>query len=143
MLELPTKAVPLGFWPAEQAARPRYRQGTSPCRPTRARIVCACWEPTCARIMCLAERRRQEGSWVVQAGGGGNDGGSSGGSGGSGGGGGGDGGEGQPEDKKEPMFRWKGWEDRVAADPQFAYKVFIEQVGDARIRGGCAAGGGR
>jgi hypothetical protein len=23
---------------------------------------------------------------------------------------------------------WKGWQDRVAADPQFVYKVMIEQV---------------
>jgi hypothetical protein len=26
------------------------------------------------------------------------------------------------------LLKWKGWEDRVKADPQFAYKVLIEQV---------------
>lgn len=26
------------------------------------------------------------------------------------------------------MFGWKGWQDRVAADPQFVYKVMIEQI---------------
>jgi hypothetical protein len=68
---------------------------------------------------------------VVRAstgGGGGSGGGSSGGGGGGGGGGDGDDGEKKPE-KPTGGFRWKGWEDRVAADPQFAYKVFIEQVG--------------
>ena len=42
------------------------------------------------------------------------------------GGGGGDDGEEQPQ--KKPVFGWKGWQDRVAADPQFVYKVVIEQV---------------
>ena len=65
---------------------------------------------------------------MAAAGGGGGSGGSSGGSGGGGGGGGGD--EGKPE--KKPVFGWKGWQDRVAADPQFVYKVVIEQVGAAR-----------
>lgn len=46
--------------------------------------------------------------------------------GGSGGGGGGDDGE-QPEQRKQGWV-WKGWQDRVAADPQFVYKVLIEQV---------------
>ena len=71
--------------------------------------------------------RRQEAQWVAAAGGGdgGSSGGSSGGSGGSGGGG-GDDGE-QPSEKK-PVFGWKGWQDRVAADPQFVYKVVVEQV---------------
>lgn len=68
------------------------------------------------------------------------DGGSSGGAGGSSGGGGGGGGDGndgeEPKDKNGPLFRWKGWEDRMAADPQFGYKVFIEQVGtDAEWHG--------
>ncbi|KAI7842869.1 hypothetical protein COHA_003487 [Chlorella ohadii] len=68
---------------------------------------------------------RLEAQWITAAGGGG--GGSSGGSsGGSGGGGGGDDGE-EPGEKK-PVFGWKGWQDRVAADPQFVYKVVIEQV---------------
>ncbi len=55
---------------------------------------------------------------------GGSSGGSSGGSGGSGGGGGDDG----EEAEKKPVFGWKGWQDRVAADPQFVYKVVVEQV---------------
>ena len=29
------------------------------------------------------------------------------------------------------LLRWRGWQDRVAADPSFPYKVFIEQ---ARVR---------
>lgn len=53
------------------------------------------------------------------------------GNGGSGGGGGGDawGGRGDdsPSDDSE-FFLVKGWKQRVAADPQFAYKVIIEQV---------------
>ncbi len=28
----------------------------------------------------------------------------------------------------QATFGWKGWRDRVAADQQFPYKVFIEQV---------------
>lgn len=32
------------------------------------------------------------------------------------------------DSNKEGSILWKGWRDRVAADPQFAYKVFIEQV---------------
>jgi hypothetical protein len=59
-------------------------------------------------------------------GGGGSSGGSSGGSGGGGGGGEGEGS--QPGDDKKPVVGWKGWNDRVAADPQFVYKVVIEQV---------------
>ncbi len=26
------------------------------------------------------------------------------------------------------LLRWRGWQDRVAADPSFPYKVFIEQA---------------
>lgn len=26
------------------------------------------------------------------------------------------------------LLRWRGWQDRVAADPNFPYKVFIEQA---------------
>ena len=72
--------------------------------------------------------RRHELQWLQAAAGGGDGGaGGSGGSGGSGGGGGGDDEpEGQPE--KKPVIGWKGWQDRVAADPQFVYKVMIEQV---------------
>jgi hypothetical protein len=59
----------------------------------------------------------------------------SGGSGGGGGGGwGGDGagkGEGSGEGGQQPKkggFAWKGWTDRVAADPEFPFKVMLEQV---------------
>jgi hypothetical protein len=52
-----------------------------------------------------------------------------GGGGGSGGGGGGGSGGGDDQPKKGGFkFTWKGWEDRVAADPQFVYKVLIEQI---------------
>lgn len=58
----------------------------------------------------------------------GGDGGGAGGTGSSGGGGGGDD-EPEPEsEKKKSGIVWKGWEDRVAADPQFVFKVLIEQV---------------
>ncbi len=33
----------------------------------------------------------------------------------------------EPE-KKGILIRWQGWQERVAADPSFPYKVFIEQV---------------
>jgi len=49
--------------------------------------------------------------------------------GGSGGFGGGDdsqGGGPQPSSAKNSLL--KGWEERIAADPQFTYKVFVEQV---------------
>ncbi len=63
---------------------------------------------------------------------GGGSGGSIGGAGGSGsGGGGGDAWGGRGDDSsedKEEFFLVKGWKDRMAADPQFGYKVFIEQV---------------
>ena len=42
------------------------------------------------------------------------------------GGGGDDDSSGQPS--KGSRFSWPGWEARVAADPQFIYKVFVEQV---------------
>ena len=49
------------------------------------------------------------------------------GGGGSGGGGGDDGhGSSKPSAKNSLL---KGWEERIAADPQFTYKVFVEQVG--------------
>ncbi len=60
-------------------------------------------------------------------GGGSSSGGGSGGSSG-GGGGGGDDEEPAPEPVSKPVAGWKGWQDRVAADPQFVYKVMIEQV---------------
>lgn len=43
---------------------------------------------------------------------------------------GGDGGSGDDsgEHKKPKSGLLKGWEERVAADPEFAYKVFVEQV---------------
>ena len=34
---------------------------------------------------------------------------------------------GEPE-QKGILIRWQGWQERVAADPSFPYKVFIEQV---------------
>lgn len=71
--------------------------------------------------------RRQESQWIAASGGGGGSGGSSGGSGG-GGGGGGDGGDDGEQKPEKKVFGWKGWQDRVAADPQFVYKVMIEQI---------------
>lgn len=58
------------------------------------------------------------------------------GSGGGGGGGGagsgaGKGGEGSGEGGQQPKKKagaWKGWTDRVAADPEFPFKVLLEQV---------------
>lgn len=32
------------------------------------------------------------------------------------------------EDKKKGGFVWQGWADRVAADPEFPFKVLLEQV---------------
>jgi hypothetical protein len=56
----------------------------------------------------------------------------SGGGGGSGGdGSGGKGGEGSGEGGQQPKkkgWAWKGWTDRVAADPEFPFKVLLEQV---------------
>lgn len=80
---------------------------------------------------------------VPATGGGGSGGGGSGGSGG-GGGDGGDDGEPEPE-KKKNFFSWKGWEERVAADPNFVYKVFIEQVWSLNLgsRPGAMPVGGR
>jgi hypothetical protein len=31
-------------------------------------------------------------------------------------------------EQKGILIRWQGWQERVAADPSFPYKVFIEQV---------------
>ena len=39
-------------------------------------------------------------------------------------------------EKKGILVRWQGWQERVAADPSFPYKVFIEQV---RLLGACNA----
>jgi hypothetical protein len=39
------------------------------------------------------------------------------------------------DDDKSPKkgkFSWKGWEDRVAYDPEFPFKVFLEQVRHSR-----------
>jgi hypothetical protein len=55
-------------------------------------------------------------------------GGGSGGGGSSGGGGGGGGGGDDDAKPKKSGIVWKGWADRVAADPQFVYKVIVEQV---------------
>ena len=30
------------------------------------------------------------------------------------------------DNEKKPGFRWKAWDDRIAADPKFGYKVLIE-----------------
>lgn len=49
-------------------------------------------------------------------------------SGGGGGGGGGGDGAGDGEAPKKRGFSWKGWEDRVAYDPEFPFKVLLEQV---------------
>ncbi len=78
--------------------------------------------------LCPATCRRNEAQWIAAAGGG--DGGNLGGAGGSGGGGGGgdDGDDGSEQPEKKPVIGWKGWQDRVAADPQFVYKVMIEQI---------------
>jgi hypothetical protein len=71
---------------------------------------------------------------LVSAGGGddeGGKGGSSGGSGGSGGSGKGDGGSGSsgsPGGKPQKSGIFQGWEDRVAYDPEFPFKVLMEQV---------------
>lgn len=63
---------------------------------------------------------------------GGGDKGSGGGQGlGGGGGGGGDGFSGDSENGSEDDgggFGWQGWKDRVAFDPEFPFKVFVEQV---------------
>lgn len=72
-------------------------------------------------------RRRHESPWIARASSGGGGGSGSGGSPGSGGGGGDDGGEPEPA-PQTAAFGWKGWQDRVAADPQFVYKMVIEQV---------------
>lgn len=47
-----------------------------------------------------------------------------------GGGGGGDGSSGDDSEKQpgNSGIGWKGWEDRVKADPEFAFKVLLEQV---------------
>lgn len=58
-------------------------------------------------------------------------GGGGGGSGGDGGSGAGKGGEGSGEGGQQPKgkgWAWKGWSDRVAADPEFPFKVLLEQV---------------
>jgi Protein RETICULATA-related len=77
------------------------------------------------------------GAGALDSGGGGDGNGwSGGGSGGSGrGGGGGGGGDGKGEGDSSPqrggasgLFLWQGWADRVAADPEFPFKVMLEQV---------------
>jgi protein quaking len=60
----------------------------------------------------------------------GSGGGGGGGSGGDGGSGAGKGGEGS-EQPKGKGWAWKGWTDRVAADPEFPFKVLLEQVSRA------------
>jgi hypothetical protein len=56
-----------------------------------------------------------------------------------GGGGGGDGkGDGEEPEEEKPKggFFWKGWQDRVAFDPEFPFKVLLEQV-RSRTRNSC------
>jgi hypothetical protein len=91
-------------------------------RQSQALAFPACPLTPCSGLSCS---RRNAPQWVAQAQAGGGSGGSSGGSGLGGGGGGGDD---EPGKEKKPAFGWKGWQDRVAADPQFVYKVVIEQV---------------
>ena len=55
-----------------------------------------------------------------------------GGAGNSGGGDGGDDSQGDGPNSSPKNSLLKGWEDRIAADPQFTYKVFVEQVYTAR-----------
>ncbi|EFN60085.1 hypothetical protein CHLNCDRAFT_133394 [Chlorella variabilis] len=64
------------------------------------------------------DSERHESPWIARASSGGGGGSGSGGSPGSGGGGGDDGGEPEPA-PQTAAFGWKGWQDRVAADPQF------------------------
>lgn len=75
-----------------------------------------------------ASNRRPDGTELIpRSVAGGGDGGNSGGA----SGGGDDGGDDDDDGaggKKEGGFVWKGWEDRVNADPQFVYKVLVEQV---------------
>jgi hypothetical protein len=78
----------------------------------------------CRRSWLTARREAQ--SRTYSSPGGGSGGGSGPGGGGSSGGGGGD--DGQPPGPSASGFAWKGWQDRVAADPQFAYKMAVEQV---------------
>lgn len=52
----------------------------------------------------------------------------SGGGGDNGGGGGGDDDDEQPNGNDDGGIMWKGWKDRVAADPEFVYKVLVEQI---------------
>lgn len=118
----PLACVPAGRLP------PALAPSTLPCpvpRPSTQPTAAAA-----ARHALMPVRRWQQVQWVAQAGGsgGGGDGGSSGGgSGGGGGGGGGDDDKGEVAGQK-PAWGWKGWQDRVAADPQFVYKVVIEQL---------------
>lgn len=45
-----------------------------------------------------------------------------------GGGGDGPGDSSSPDQPKKGGFYWQGWTDRVAADPEFPFKVLLEQV---------------
>ncbi|KAL4452239.1 hypothetical protein ABPG75_007901 [Micractinium tetrahymenae] len=110
--------------PVGQASGSRMPQpGQRPLFSSRS----LCGRPASQQLGSSKLSRRHEAQWIAAAGGG--DGGSSGGAGGSGGGGGGgDDGDDGEQPQKKPVFGWKGWQDRVAADPQFVYKVMIEQI---------------
>lgn len=116
---------------ARPVGRPVQASGSRGPQPGQRPIFSSrslCGRPAAQQLGSSKLSRRNEAQWIAAAGGG--DGGSSGGSGGSGGGGGGgDGGDdGSDQPQKKPVFGWKGWQDRVAADPQFVYKVMIEQI---------------
>jgi protein quaking len=92
----------------------------------------------------LSCRSRQQVIPQALAGGGaGSIGGDKGSGGGGGGGWGGDGAEGSGEGGQQPKkggFAWKGWTDRVAADPEFPFKVMLEQVRRQEGAGAAVAG---
>lgn len=74
--------------------------------------------------------------FVTESGGGSGSGSGSGGGSGKGGGGGGGGGGGADDSAgagDSGGFKWKGWEDRVAFDPEFPFKVLVEQASDSAL----------
>lgn len=77
---------------------------------------------------CTYFRFRRPSYLKAVAGGGSNIGGGSGGSGGGGDAWGGRGDGDDKDDSKNESILWKGWNERVAADPQFVYKVLVEQI---------------
>ncbi|BDA48866.1 Protein RETICULATA-RELATED 3, chloroplastic [Coccomyxa sp. Obi] len=78
---------------------------------------------------CQGKRHSRKPSFTVRVSTTGGVGGSIGGGGAKGFGGDDEAGDGSEEPEKEGiLLRWKGWRERVAADPSFPYKVFIEQI---------------